>query len=190
MVGTVTIEVWLVRHGETDWTTARKFCGWSDPPLNERGREQATALRASLEGAAFDSVVSSSSIRAIETAQLAYGEPRIDERLRELDFGELEGTTWTDCAPEVRDALLAYESFVAPRGETVAGLMERVDAALRDLGSGRHLVVTHGGVIRGLLGRAGVTDYPQPATLHPVQVVPGDPVTLAPLEDRLGGTTD
>lgn len=170
MVGGVTVEVWLVRHGTTDWTVARRFCGWSDPPLNESGRAQARSLRESLAGVVFDSVVSSSSVRAIETARLAYGEPRVDERLRELDFGDIEGTTWDECAPDVRDALLAYDSFAAPRGEAVSSLLERVGRALRALGDGRHLVVTHGGVIRGLLGRAGVTDYPAPCSVHRVKL--------------------
>lgn len=170
----MTLEVWLVRHGETDWTSARRFCGWSDPPLNERGRAQARELRSSLAGVEFDSVVSSSSVRALETARLAYGEPVVDERLRELDFGEIDGTSWDDCSPDLREQLLAYETFTAPRGEAVSALMARVAAALRDLGAGRHLVVTHGGVIRGLLGRAGITDYPGPATVHRVRLTHRD----------------
>jgi probable phosphoglycerate mutase len=181
-VGAVTVEVWLVRHGETDWTAARKLCGWSDPPLNARGRAQARALRASLAGVDFDSVVSSSSARALETARLAFGEPSADERLRELDFGEIEGTTWDECPPDVREQLLAYETFAAPRGEAVSALMVRVGSALRDLGPGRHLVVTHGGVIRGLLGRAGVTGYPGPATIHRVRLTAtGDSIAIEPV---------
>jgi broad specificity phosphatase PhoE len=180
VVDAVTAEIWLVRHGETDWTAARRFCGWSDPPLNERGRSQARALRSSLTGVAFDRVVSSSSIRAVETARIAYGDPATDDRLRELDFGDIEGTTWDECAPDVRATMLDYETFGAPRGETVSALMTRVSAALRDLGDGRHLVVTHGGVIRGLLGRAGVTDYPAPCSVHPVTVAwRGDDLEVA-----------
>lgn len=170
VVDVVTVEVWLARHGSTDWTLARRFCGWSDPPLNEHGREQARALREALAPTEFDSVVSSTSIRAVETARLAYGEPRVDERLRELDFGDIEGSSWDECAPEVRERLLAYESFVAPRGEAVSSLLRRVGMALRELGDGRHLVVTHGGVIRGLLGRAGITDYPAPCSVHRVKL--------------------
>jgi broad specificity phosphatase PhoE len=176
-------EVWLLRHGETDWTTARRFCGWSDPPLNERGRAQARALRPSLAGIEFDSVVSSSSVRAVETARLAYGEPAVDERLRELDFGEIEGLSWVDCSEEVRAQLLDYDTFCAPSGETVAALMARVTAALRALEGGHHLVVTHGGVIRALLGRAGITGYPQPASVHRVRLTSnGDEIVVEPAE--------
>jgi probable phosphoglycerate mutase len=185
VVGSVTVEVWLVRHGETEWTVGRKFCGWSDPALNDRGRAQARALRPVLAEIAFDSVVSSSSLRAVETARLAYGEPVVDERLRELDFGELEGLSWAECSEDVRAQLLEYETFCAPEGETVAALMERVAAALRALGDGRHLVVTHGGVIRGLLGRAGITDYPQPASVHRVRITAsGESLEVEPAEDH------
>ena len=170
MVASVTIELWLVRHGETEWSAAHRFCGWSDPPLSERGRAMAEALRHELADAQFDSVVSSTSGRAVETARLAYGEPRVDERLRELDFGDIEGMTWKDCTPELREQLLDYETFQAPNGESVAQLIARVTEALRELGPGRHLIVTHGGVIRFLLGRAGVTDYPALATIHRVTV--------------------
>jgi probable phosphoglycerate mutase len=116
----------------------------------------------------FDSVVSSPSIRAVETARLAYGEPRRDARLRELDFGDLEGFTWTECSAEMRERLTDFEAFAAPHGETVPQLAERVTAALADLPSGRHLVVTHGGVIRLFSGRAGVTVYPPPAGISRV----------------------
>jgi probable phosphoglycerate mutase len=170
VVAMVTQELWLVRHGETDWSVDRKFCGWSDPPLNERGRAQARALRPLLAGTHFGGFVSSTSARAVETARLARGEPSTDERLRELDFGELEGLTWADCTPDMHERLLDYERFAAPNGEAVSDLMTRVAAALGDLGDGRHLVVTHGGVIRGLLGRAGIVDYPQPGSLHRVRV--------------------
>ena len=168
------VQLWLMRHGETDWSVARRFCGWSDPPLNENGRAQALALRPRLAGHTFDTVVSSTSMRAVETARIAYGEPAVDERLRELDFGEAEGLTWDDCSEELRAEILAYETFAAPGGETVAALMARVGEAISGLGEGRHLVVTHGGVIRGLLGRAGRTEYPGPGTLHRADVTVTD----------------
>lgn len=161
------LDLWLVRHAATDWTQARRFCGWSDPPLSQEGRGQARALRPRLKNQSFDSVVSSSSLRAVETARLAYGEPLPDDRLRELDFGDLEGVTWEDCSKEMRTALLACETFHAPNGESVADMKERVDAALAELGEGQHLVVTHGGVIRLL---AGDGEYPGPASITRVSL--------------------
>ena len=159
------LDLWLVRHGETDWTAAGRFCGWSDPALSDRGRAQARNLGKLLRGRRFDSFVSSSSTRAVETARLAYGEPAVDVRLRELDFGDLEGCTWAECSVEVQQSLRDYDTFQAPNGESVAQLSARVLQAVGELGSGRHLIITHGGVIRTLLGHISVTRYPEPASI-------------------------
>ena len=182
VVGRLSAELWLVRHGETEWTCAGKFCGRSDPPLTDRGRDDARALRPLLENETFDRVVSSPSIRALETARLSYGEPAPDPRLQELDFGDLEGLGWDECGDELRQTLADYDGFCAPGGESVAALGERVLAALRDLGPGRHLVVTHGGVIRYLTGLAGGTDYPRPASLTRFSVGWSEPPTAFILE--------
>lgn len=175
VVGDVSLELWLVRHGETEWTCAGRFCGRSDPPLTEQGRADARALRPLLEDERFDRFVSSPSVRALETARLAHGEPDVEARLQELDFGELEGLVWADSSDEVRRSLGDYDTFCAPGGESVADLGARVLAALRDLGPGRHLVVTHGGVIRFLTGLAGGTDYPRPASLTRVSLEWSEP---------------
>jgi 2,3-bisphosphoglycerate-dependent phosphoglycerate mutase len=170
VVAGVTLDIWCLRHAETDWTAAGRFCGWSDPPLNQRGRLQARALKEVLHSIEFDSVVSSPSIRAVETARLAYADPCPDPRLRELDFGELDGREWTACSPEMRARLTDFDAFAAPHGETVPQLAERVLAALADLDRGRHLMVTHGGVIRLLMRRAGSSAHPPPASLVRVRV--------------------
>lgn len=162
------LELWLVRHGETDWTAAGRFCGWSDPALNERGRAQARNLGRRLSGRRFDSFVSSSSTRAVETARLAHRDPAVDVRLRELDFGDLEGRTWAECSVEVQESLRDFDMFQAPNGESVAQLSVRVRKALGELGSGRHLVVTHGGVIRTLLGHLSATRHPEPGSISQI----------------------
>lgn len=165
LVATMKQELFLVRHGETTWNEQGRFCGRSDPPLTDRGRHQATALRALIGDEAFDRVISSPSLRAVETARLAYGEPTVDDRVCEIDFGVLEGRTWAECSTDVQERLLDYDGFEAPGGESVRQLGQRVLAALHDLGPGRHLIVSHGGVIRFLTGKASVTEYPKTATL-------------------------
>jgi 2,3-bisphosphoglycerate-dependent phosphoglycerate mutase len=170
LVAQLKLDLWLVRHGETEWNAAGRFCGWSDPPLNPEGRSQASALRKPLTALHFDSFVSSPSKRAAETARLAYGAPLLDERLRELDFGLIEGSTWMDCSADVQERLRDYDTFQAPNGESAAQLSERVLEALLELGSGRHLVFTHGGVIRLLLGRAGETSYPPVGSISRLQL--------------------
>lgn len=172
MVDVVTTELWLVRHGETDWSAAGRFCGRSDPALSGRGRAQASALRPLLENAVFDSFLSSPSRRALQTARLAYGEPRIEERLQELDFGDLEGCSWTECSVGMQARLLDYDTFEAPNGESVAELSKRVLGVVEVLGTGRHLLVTHGGVIRLLRGRVGNTEYPAPGSLSRIELEP------------------
>lgn len=154
MVG-VRSRLWLVRHGATEWSEAGRLSGWTDVPLSPGGREQARRLGSRLAERAFDGVWSSDLGRAVETARLARGGARLDARLRELDFGELEGRLWDELPAEARRALLTFAEDGPPGGERVADLRKRVHAWLADLGGGRHLVFTHGGVIRLLLRDRG-----------------------------------
>jgi probable phosphoglycerate mutase len=86
--------------------------------------------------------------RCQETAQLAGLQATADTRLRELDFGELEGAAWNQLSLTNRQSLTDFDQFVAPGGESVTQLKARVHAFLSDLDRGRHIIVTHGGVIR------------------------------------------
>jgi probable phosphoglycerate mutase len=157
--------LWLVRHAETDWSRDGLLCGWSDPPLNARGRDQARALAHALDGHRFAAVWSSDLKRAIETAGLAYGSPTTDRRLRELSFGSLEGARWADLDPAIQAAMVGFDGFAAPDGEDVASLRRRVLAFVAELPPGDHLVVTHGGVVRLLLREAGGDRPIQPAEI-------------------------
>jgi len=94
------LELWLVRHGETTYSESRLLAGWTDCPLTERGREQAKALSPVLGENRFHAVWSSDLARAVTTARLAWGEPKIDARLRELNFGPLEGRSYDDVDEE------------------------------------------------------------------------------------------
>ena len=114
----------LVRHGETDWTAHKRYCGSTDVPLNAAGREQAAAL-AGLAKEAFDSVWTSPSSRCKETAALAGLTAVSADALREFDFGSLEGKRWDDLDPATQAALIDFDGFEAPGGETVAAFGER-----------------------------------------------------------------
>jgi probable phosphoglycerate mutase len=163
----MSVEVWLVRHGETPWNALGRLTGWSDVPLSARGEAQALALAPFLAAERFDGVVSSDLSRAVQTARLAYGEPgRRLAALRELDFGTLEGLRWDELAEPYRAALLAFEGFEAPGGESTAGLRSRVYGFLEGLPPGRHLAFTHGGVLRLVL-----RDFGQDRFLPPCAVV-------------------
>jgi probable phosphoglycerate mutase len=142
-------ELWLVRHGETPASLGRTLAGWADVPLTERGEAQAAALRPLLEGERFDGVWSSDLRRAARTARLAIAaDAREDRRLREMSFGSLEGRPWETLDESWQQALARFEGFAPPGGETFSDLRRRVLSFVESLPPGRHLVFTHGGVVR------------------------------------------
>ncbi len=158
-------ELWLVRHGETPASRDRTLAGWSDVPLTQRGEAEACALRPLLAGERFAGVWSSDLRRAVTTARLAWGEPRQDERLREMSFGSLEGQLWETLDPNARESLARFEGFAAPGGETFEDLRSRVASFLDSLPAGRHLVFTHGGVVRLLSREVGEDRFVATGTL-------------------------
>lgn len=164
----MSVRLWLVRHAATDWSEAHRFCGSTDVPLNARGRQQARALGERLAAEGFTSTWSSDLARAEETGRLAVGGAAADPRLRELHFGELEGKRWEDCTADMRAALLAFDGFRAPGGESVGELRSRVLAFVDTLADGDYLVFTHGGVIRVLLRERGRDEEIPPAGLQQV----------------------
>jgi 2,3-bisphosphoglycerate-dependent phosphoglycerate mutase len=158
-------ELWLVRHGQTPASLGRRLAGWGDVPLTPRGEEQASALRPVLEGERFDGVWSSDLRRAVRTARLAWGEPRPDRRLREMSFGALEGAPYDTLEERWQLGLARFEGFAPPGGETFDDLRARVLSFVDELLPGRHLVFTHGGVVRLLSREAGEDRFVPTGTL-------------------------
>lgn len=158
-------ELWLVRHGETPASKGRTLAGWADVPLTAHGEEQASALRPLLAGGRFDGVWSSNLRRAITTARLAWGEPRQDERLREMSFGSLEGMPWETLDPTIQEGLARFEGFAAPGGESFEGVRSRVLSFVEGLLPGRHVLFTHGGVVRLLSREVGEDTFVPTGTL-------------------------
>lgn len=154
------VRLWLARHGETEWNTVRRFQGATDLPLTDEGRRQAANLGTLLAGRSFDGVWSSDLSRAVETARIAVGDPSVDARLREMDFGELEGAVWDGLPPETQAALVRFDGFEAPGGESIDRLRARVVAFCDGLPAGDHLLVTHGGVVRTLRRECGDDGFP------------------------------
>ncbi len=153
------LELWLVRHGETTYSAAKRVAGWSDPPLTEIGRGQAEALRAVIDGAEFDGVWSSDLGRAVESARLAWGEASPDVRLRECNFGSLEGCTYEEADTTYEEVFRVFRDFQAPEGESHAGFCSRVVDFVGQLEAGRHLLFVHGGVIRALTQDLGLDRF-------------------------------
>lgn len=88
-------ELWLIRHGETEWSAAKRHTGRTDIPLTSTGERQAAALSRSLAGRQFASVLCSPLRRARETCRLAgYGDvASMTDDLLEWDYGVYEGKT-------------------------------------------------------------------------------------------------
>ena len=153
-------ELWLVRHGETPASLGRTLAGWADVPLTEHGEAQAAALRPLLEGERFDGVWSSDLRRAARTARLAVAaDAKEDRRLREMSFGSLEGRPWETLDESWQQALARFEGFEPPGGETFSDLRRRVLSFVESLPPGRHLVFTHGGVVRLISREVGEDQF-------------------------------
>jgi probable phosphoglycerate mutase len=153
------LELWLVRHGETTYSASKRVAGWSDPPLTDNGRHQAEALRPVIDGRQFGGVWSSDLQRAVESARLAMGEPRTDRRLRECDFGALEGCTYEEADSTYAEVFSEFRNFQAPEGESHEEFRSRVRDFVETLEPGRHLLFVHGGVIRVLTQDLGLDRF-------------------------------
>jgi broad specificity phosphatase PhoE len=157
----------LARHGETADNKDRRFQGQKDVPLNDIGREQARALAEAARGEGLVALYSSPLIRARETAEVvgaALGlEPRLDDRLKEVDVGDWEGRLKDDIARAQPEQWAAFgrggDDWRFPGGESLAEQQRRVIAALVDItqaGDLPALVVCHRGVIRCALAHTHI----------------------------------
>lgn len=158
--------VWLVRHGETVWNAEHKISGWIDVELSDRGKQMARDLRPGLEPEQFASVWSSDLQRAIHTAELAYGSPeKQDQRLRELDFGPLEGQNWLTIPKDHQKDVIDFCEHCTRGGEKISAFEERVVSFLDHLPPGRHLLFVHAGVIRVALRRVQADHFLPPTSV-------------------------
>lgn len=148
-------EVFLVRHGETEWSRTGKHTGRTDIPLTERGREQAVAVGAALRGRRFALVLTSPLERAAETCRLAgYGEvAERREELMEWDYGADEGRKTVDIREE-RPGWTLWRDGVTG-GETAADVGARADRVIAELRAltGDAVVFAHGHMLRVLAAR-------------------------------------
>jgi probable phosphoglycerate mutase len=82
-----------------------------------------------------------------------------------MSFGDLEGRSWDALLPEERDVIARCSDFTAPGGESFDALRTRVLSFVDSLGPGRHLLFTHGGVVRLLSREAGEDSFVPTGTL-------------------------
>jgi broad specificity phosphatase PhoE len=148
-------EVYLVRHGETEWSISGQHTGSTDIPLTDNGKEVARELGRKLEGLEFAAVWSSPMSRAIDTARLAGYEHdvRIDDRLKEWDYGEYEGKT----TPEIRETRPDWFLWRdgCPGGESPGQVGARADGLIEEVQAveGDVLLFAHGHILRAIASR-------------------------------------
>jgi len=119
-------QLWLVRHGETEWSASGRHTSRTDLDLTDAGVEAARSVADKLRGTSFARVLSSPLLRARRTAELAgAGSPELVEDLHEWDYGDDEGLT----TAQIREARPGWTVWRdGPRGgETCAEVGARAD---------------------------------------------------------------
>ncbi|RLV50851.1 histidine phosphatase family protein [Nocardioides mangrovicus] len=147
-------ELWLVRHGETEWSRDGRHTSVTELPLTEAGEQVAESLRPRLADVDFDLVLTSPRQRARRTAELAgFPEAEVDDDLAEWAYGEYEGISTL----QIRESVPGWTvwDYPCPGGESaeqVGDRLDRVVARVRADG-GRCLAFGHGHASRVLAAR-------------------------------------
>jgi probable phosphoglycerate mutase len=148
-------QLFLVRHGETEWSRSGRHTGRTDVALNETGCAEALRLGADLAGHPFAAVLYSPLSRAAETCRLLWppGGAEADEDLVEWDYGDYEGRTTAD----IRRERPGWDLFVdgVPGGESAGQVGQRADRVIARVRAvaGDTLCVAHGHLLRVLAAR-------------------------------------
>jgi broad specificity phosphatase PhoE len=194
--------LYYIRHGETDWNAEGRLQGQRDIPINERGRAQARCCgeilrdllaRDAVDPAGVDFVASPLG-RARETMELmrselglAAGGYRLDARLREVGFGQWEGSTFAEVSARWPEAAAARErdkwDFTPPQGESYATMSQRLREWYATLARDT-VAVAHGGTLRGLIVQLGIAEEAQAPFLEI-----GQGVVYAIRQDLRNGST-
>jgi broad specificity phosphatase PhoE len=152
------IELWLVRHGETEWSLSGAHTSRTDIPLTDEGRKRAQALKDYLKDVKFDAVFVSPMRRARETCAIAgYGDVAVvEDGLKEWDYGIYEGKTTKEIQAEIpgwsvwKDGIVDGET-VEHVGARADGVIARALAAAPD--GGKVALFAHAHILRILAAR-------------------------------------
>lgn len=146
-------ELWVVRHGETEWSRDGKHTSTTDLPLTDVGEAAAASLAPRLAGAEFDLVLTSPRQRARRTAQLAgFAHAEVDDDLAEWAYGAYEGVTTS----EIRQTVPGWTVWThpSPGGESADEVSVRADRVVARVREHRRtLVFAHGHSLRVLTAR-------------------------------------
>lgn len=161
------MNIYLVRHGETDYNKGKRLQGVTDIPLNARGIELARKTAEGLKNIDFDRIYTSPLIRARKTAEIIRGDRDLEiistEGLKEISFGDYEGLTilketYNIPDPDFLDFFNAPEKYhTPPKGESIEQLKKRTTAFMKEVLQAPEnqeltiLMTSHGAAIRGIL---------------------------------------
>lgn len=156
------IDLYIARHGQTEWNVQKRMQGRLDSSLSLKGMEDAKRLRDYLVDTAFDKVISSPSGRAYTTAKLIQPHKEnimTDPRLMEIHLGKWQGKTDVEINKEFPLEFDHYwkapERYYNHGGETFSDVISRLEDFLQDIekvsSGGKVLIVTHGVAIMALL---------------------------------------
>jgi probable phosphoglycerate mutase len=158
----MTGELWLVRHGDTEWTVTGRHTSRTEVHLTDGGRAAASALAPHLAAQQFALVLTSPRERARETAALAgFPDAEVDPNLSEWDYGELEGQTTESIRARGADwATWTIWAGRVPGGETLAQVAARAAAVVGRATAvgGNTLCFAHGHYLRVLTAVALSSD--------------------------------
>ena len=147
--------LYLIRHGETDWNIEHRCQGFSDTPLNGKGRQQAESIARILSDIEIEAIYSSTLSRAYETARIIakYHDASVEttDALRELNQGEFEGLRLTELADNHSDFLAQWfrdpADLKVPGGESLREVRTRAWSAVEEIvekhSDGNVIVVSH-----------------------------------------------
>ena len=181
----------LVRHGLSQGSLEGRYVGVTDSPLASRGKEELRVLRQKGKYPRVQRVFSSPLLRCRETAAILFPHmrPELLEDFRECSFGDWEGKTaqeLTAQAPRFAAWIESGSRVTPPNGESGTAFLHRVCAGFESLvetllrqGITESALVTHGGVIMGILSayglpRAGFYDWmTESGTGYSLRITPG-----------------
>jgi probable phosphoglycerate mutase len=157
------LSLYLVRHGQTDYSLANKFCGAIDPPLNAHGLAMAEALGARYGSEKWEAIYCSPQLRARQTAEptakRAGMQLILDEGLREIAYGEWEGRAEDDVHKSDAERFRAWAAHPGhtspPGGESGIAICARVLTTIerikKEHPTGKVLMVSHKATLRVLV---------------------------------------
>jgi len=151
----------IVRHGITDWSVEKRYCGRTDIPLNNSGKKQAAELCRVLSSEKIDAVYTSSAKRAHEFAKIAFEKLPIAvmPELNEMAFGIFEGLTYDEIMRKHHEIYTKWIEDPSgediPEGESMGDFKKRIESAFKKIirhGENKtSAVITHAGTIKMII---------------------------------------